>query len=291
MKAFPKGSIGEMMIDCIEELKSGGIENPARDVELMMTCALGESRSDLYSDRSKILPEEKRLLLIDYLKRRLAGEPVQYILGETEFYGLPFKIDRRALIPRPETESLVEKALEILKKMDNPSVLDIGTGSGAIAVALAVNCDCIVTAIDYSGEALTLAKENCILNNVDNKVRLLELDFLSDDFAERLGNKFDMIVSNPPYVAENEVSGLDICIKDFEPQSALTDNEDGLKFYRRMAEIVKDICKPGGWVLLEIASMRDSEVKEILRHSLENLQIFPDLTEKPRVAVGQCSLN
>jgi len=291
MKPFPKNSLGEMMVYCIGELKSAGIENPEREVELMMMSLLGDNRSALYGDRSKIMSEADRQILTKFLDRRLSGEPVQYILGETEFYGLTFKVDGRALIPRPETESLVERALEILKKIDRPRVLDIGTGSGAIAVALAVNSDCKVTAIDYSGEALSLAMENCILNHVEDKVKLAELDFLSDDFAEQLGNKFAMVVSNPPYIAGNEVPDLDVCIRDFEPVIALTDDEDGLKFYRRLAKIVKDICQPGGWIILEIASVRDSEVMKILENSLENLQIFPDLTGKPRVAVGRCSLN
>lgn len=289
MKSASAMTLGEMMISCTQELKSVGIENAGREMEILLTSVLGESRTDLYYDRNKLLSESNCLMVKEYSKRRRTGEPIQYIVGDTEFFSLQFKTDKRALIPRPETEILVEKAIELLRGMDNPAVLDIGTGSGAIAAAVAANCDCRVTAIDCSEEALELAGENCQLNNVDKKVDLIKFDFLSENFSNHYDAKFDLVVSNPPYVSLGEVSSLDANIKDFEPMIALTDNADGLTFYRRIAELTTNICKPGGWVLLEIADNRGTEVMEIMQSKLTSLKIFPDLTGRDRVIAGQCS--
>lgn len=218
--------------------------------------------------------------------RRLANEPLQYIIGETEFYGLRMYTTPSALIPRSETELLVERALEEAKGRARLRVLDIGTGCGAIALSIAKHKpEAEVIAIDVSPEAIELAlknKERLELSNVNCRT----VDVLSD--AVYVIGQFDLILSNPPYISTREFEMLSEEVRDFEPRIALTDEGDGLKFYTRIAEICPQILAPGGAVILELSFDTSESVIEIFREaSFTQLSLTQDLAGIERILVAK----
>lgn len=283
-------TIQDILFNTIQIFRTAGIINSGGNAETLLGSVMNMNRTELFMNHSRSVSEENRAAFERLVERRLDGEPLQYIIGEMEFFSLPLKIDRRALIPRPETETLVEIALKHLDSIHLPKILDIGTGSGAIAVAIASKIDCSVTGIDISPDALELARENAVLNNVSTRIRFLNADLLADDFPKIVGNSYDVAVSNPPYIARNEVNMLDSEIRDYEPMIALTDGGDGLEFYRRISEILPSVMKPGCRVFIEIAESRAEEVEAIMQPVLTGIEIIPDLAHRFRVLSGKCSL-
>jgi release factor glutamine methyltransferase len=219
------------------------------------------------------------------VNRRLTGEPIQYITGETEFYGLPFRVMPDVLIPRPETEHLVEKVLALAVNLPAPHIVDIGTGSGVIAVALADHLpDAQITAIDLSVSALVIARENAKNNGV--ALRFLEGDLLAPVAFE----KFEIIVSNPPYVPTADRDQLSVEVRDFEPALALFAGDDGLDIYRRLIPAAFHALIPGGFVVLEIGFGQSPAITNLLAASgFEKIEFLPDLQGIPRVASAQRS--
>jgi release factor glutamine methyltransferase len=219
------------------------------------------------------------------LLRRLRGEPIQYITGQTEFYGLPFSVTRDVLIPRPETEHLVERVLALAAAFPHPRIADIGTGSGAIAIALAHHLPhAAITAIDLSDRALALAQENAALNDVDTRIRFLRGDLLAPVANER----FDLIVSNPPYVAEADRPSLSVEVRDHEPALALFAGADGLAVYQRLIPAAHAALAPGGFLALEIGAGQSSAVASLLTAaSFAEIQSTPDLQGIPRVLTAR----
>ena len=217
------------------------------------------------------------------IERRSQGEPIQYITGETEFYGLPFRVTLDVLIPRPETEHLVEKVIELAAQFKNPHIVDVGTGSGAIAVALArAQLQAQVTAIDLSSQALKIAEENARRNGV--YLRFLQGDLL----APVAGERFEIIVSNPPYVPSEDRASLSIEVRDHEPALALFAGEDGLEVYRRLIPAAFDALTPSGFVALEIGFGQSSAIATLLIGSgFEQIEFIPDLQGIPRVACAR----
>jgi len=213
------------------------------------------------------------------IQRRLAGEPIQYITGETEFYGLPFRVTRDVLIPRPETEHLVEKVLELATHFFAPRILDVGTGSGCIAVSLAHGIPhAHITAIDLSASALAIARENAKINGVE--VRFIKGDLL----VPVAGERFEIVVSNPPYVASADRDTLSVEVRDFEPALALFAGEDGLEVYRRLIPAAFNALVPGGFVVLEIGHGQEQEIRALLSaNGFENIECINDLQGIPRV--------
>lgn len=289
MKLYKDITVGEVLAASVLKMRMIGVMEPEQNAEIMLEKILGLKRTELLLDRSRPIMRHQRRMMNRFMARRLTGEPVQYIVGETEFFGLPFKTDRRALIPRPETETLVESTLALAADMTRPEALDIGVGSGAIAVALAANSDCRVTAVDCSSEALELAVENSRLNGVEERIDFIALDIGDEDSTSRIGRKFDLVVSNPPYISREEMSNLEPQIRDYEPKAALTDDSDGLEFYRLMAEILPKLCAEGGWALFEVAANRSEDVFDIFRGRLKKISLNDDLAGRPRVLKGQCS--
>ena len=217
------------------------------------------------------------------LVRRLKGEPVAYILGMHEFYGLPLKTTPATLIPRSDTETLVEAALDKLAPNENLKVLDLGTGTGAIALAIAKNRpQAQVTAVDFSHEALSIAKENA--QNLDlPRVRFLQ----SNWFSSLQNEKFDVVVSNPPYIAENDVHLTQGDLR-FEPLSALASGKDGLDDIRRIIQAAPSYLNPNGWLMLEHGYDQAEKVAELLRlHGFEQISHAPDLSGTLRVTLGR----
>jgi release factor glutamine methyltransferase len=217
------------------------------------------------------------------IQRRLTGEPMQYIIGETEFYGLAFRVTPDVLIPRPETEHLVEKAIELSATFQAPRIVDIGTGSGAIAVALARNLsNAQITAIDLSAPALTIARENAELHAV--AIRFLQGDLLAPVVEEQ----FDIVVSNPPYVPESDRPTLSVEVRDHEPSLALFAGADGLDIYRRLIPQAFECLVSGGFIALEIGYGQSAAIAGLLGAAgFRNIEFTPDLQGIPRVSCAQ----
>ena len=239
----------------------------------------------LSMERFMVLTTHQEAVLDDYLKRLLKYEPVQYILGYAEFYGLKFKVSPAVLIPRPETEELVEL---VISAISNPKskILDIGTGSGCIPIALKKNIpDADVTSIDISEDALHIAKENATTNDV-------EVSFINKDILRNIpDHRFDIIVSNPPYIGYDEKEKMNDNVLIYEPHLALF-SDDPLLFYRRIAEITPKILNPKGKIYLEVSEYRAKEVADIFNKVGEDnnlsatVQIKKDMSGKDRIVVA-----
>jgi len=256
------------------------------EAELVYSHILGCDRLSLYLNKEAYLDREKSAQVSRILSRRITGEPLQYILGACEFMGLKFKIDKRALIPRPETEILVQVAIEQLKAMNivSPRVLDLGTGSGCIGVAIAkLFPQSIVWAADISAQALQLAKENACLNNVD--IKFLQGDLFSA--LENIQEKFDLIISNPPYVAISQLGALP-CEISFEPVEALEAGIDGLDFYRHIINKAAIYLNNNGLLALEIGfSQAESVSAMVLDRNFSDIKIINDYNNIERVVIAK----
>ncbi|MFZ4620887.1 MAG: peptide chain release factor N(5)-glutamine methyltransferase [Bacteroidota bacterium] len=250
-----------------EYLKEKKIEDARLTIELLLSHVLSYQRIQLYTSFDKPLSDEELARFKELLKRRLANEPLQYITGSTQFMGLPFAVDRRVLIPRPETEILVDQCVKTVKQSfaneGTISILDLGTGSGCIAVALAKLLPAsTVTAVDVSVEALAVAQQNAVTNNLQDRVRFEQNDILQMS-GGILSEKFHCIISNPPYISEKEFAEVSKDVKDFEPNSALTDHGDGLKFYPPIASFAMDHLTGNGFVCVEHAYDQSELVQKI----------------------------
>ncbi|MDY2842082.1 MAG: peptide chain release factor N(5)-glutamine methyltransferase [Candidatus Borkfalkiaceae bacterium] len=258
-----------------ETLKNSGVEEKA-EAEWIVALTLGVKRSEVYTDDT-VKPSlvEKVDALV---KERATGRPLWYCVGNADFYGYTLKTDERALIPRPETELLAENALKYLD--GGKSALDLCTGSGAIAIVLKKKSGAEVTATDVSGDALALAAENAAKNGA-------EIEFIkSDMFAELGDRKFDLIVSNPPYVASDEIETLQREVRDFEPRIALDGGRDGLDYYRIIAKEAKSHLKDGGILLLECGENQADAVIELL-YGYKNAEKIKDLENIDRIVKAE----
>jgi len=264
-----------------------GVDSPRLTIELLLAHLLKKRRLDLYLEFERELDEATLSTLREMVRRRAEGEPLQYITGEAEFCGLKFAVDRRVLIPRPETELLVEVALEQLKECGAAKVVDLCTGSGCIAVALAkkLGDGAEIYATDVSAEALALAEVNADRHGIEKKIRFLQgdlLDVLPDSLA------VDAIVSNPPYIASGDLARLPKEVREFEPVHALVAGDDGLNFYRRIAGNARRFLLPDGFLCLELG---DGQRPDVERMCVENgwmvVHVVKDLQGKERVIVAR----
>ncbi len=235
------------------------------EIEQMLTSLLSCKRTDLYT-KDITFNNGKFNQLLTMLKRRENGEPLQYILGEAEFMGLDFKVDKRVLIPRPETEIITEKAIELSKNNSISKILDLCTGCGNIAVSLVCSLPNVeVFASDISVSALSLAKKNALRHKMQKKIKFVQSD-LFKAFTKRNSPKFDFIVSNPPYVRNEEIDTLQKEVRR-EPRIALDAGVDGLDFYRRIINNAALVLKKDGFVLLEIGFGQVQHIKKIVLSS------------------------
>ena len=264
------------------------IESPRIEAELLLGHILNLKRTELYLNSQQVLSPEEEGGLQKLIKERLSGKPLQYILGEVEFYGLKFKIDHKALIPRPETEILVSKVLEYFKKekreTDILNIVDIGTGSGNIAIALTCNLkNSFVYATDLSSDALSLARDNAKINKIEDRIEFSCGDLLTPLRGKNLEGKIDVIVSNPPYVQKEEKEILPREVKDYEPEIALFP-EEGL--YRRIIEQSSIYMKKEGGILaLETGYNQAQVVKNLIeaKGDYTTIEIIKDLAGIERV--------
>ena len=267
-------------------LRVGSHPDRARlDSETLFLHVLGENKAWLLAHLDDELPGDKVARFNDLIERRYAGEPIQYITGEQEFYGLPFRVTADVLIPRPETEHLVEKALGLAAEFERPRIVDVGTGSGAIAVALAYRFPLAqIAAVDISPAALDVARENASRNGVGGRIDFKQSDLLDAVADER----FEMVVSNPPYVPTTDRDSLSVEVRDHEPGLALFAGADGLDVYRRLIPAAFAVLEPGGLLLMEIGYGQSAAVAAPLTESgFEKVEFVPDLQGIPRVACGQ----
>lgn len=265
-------------------LSAGPHPDRARqDTDTLLLHVLEKTKSWLLAHSDEQLAASEASRYAELLERRYRGEPIQYIVGEAEFYGLPFRVTPDVLIPRPETEHLVEKALEVAASFPAPRIVDVGTGSGCIAVALAHHLpQARITAIDLSAPALAIAEENAKRNGV--ALRFLEGDLLTPVAGEH----FDLIVSNPPYVPLADRASLAVEVRDHEPALALFAGPDGLEICRRLIPSAFAALVPGGFLLLEIGHGQSQAIAALLAASgFRQIELIPDLQSIPRVACAQ----
>jgi release factor glutamine methyltransferase len=270
-----------------EYLQKKGVESARLNAELMLAHILNCKRLNLYLMFDRPLSDDEVNTYRDFLARRGKREPLQYILGKTDFYNITLKTDSRALIPRPETELLVETIHNIYKDKEGLNFLDIGVGSGCITVALLKNLkEAKATAIDISEDALSLTRENLHLNKVENQITLLKFDALEDDYY-KLG-KFDFIVSNPPYVSKTEFENLQPELKNYEPIIALTDNEDGIKFYKTIIQNSHHLLNSQGKIFFELNPSVAKKVEELLEeNNFININLIKDFNNHFRIIYGE----
>ncbi len=337
--------------------KEKGIDEAKRSAEYLLAHALGQKRLQLYLRFDQPVAENELVRFRELVRRRLRGEPVQYIVGTTEFYGLEFAVSPAVLIPRPETEHLVEAVVDRQRAdadrqcadvdqqradadrqradvdrqradadrqradadrqradadpqcadadrqradadrqraagaAGEASILDIGTGSGIIAITLAAQLpNARVTAIDVSDAALEIARANAARNDVDDRISLVKQDILTSEL-NGIGGPFDIVVSNPPYIAAAEIETLQPEVRAFEPVEALTDGADGLTFYRRFASLLPRLLRPGGLLAVEIGYGQSGDVREIFADSgLEDIEVLKDYSGIDRVVLGRMTI-
>ena len=269
-----------------EYLEKKGVESPRINAELLLAHILKCKRLDLYLTFDRPLSEEEVTLYRSFLKRRGEYEPLQYIVGSVDFYGLPFFVNSSVLIPRQETEILVEEIIEQNKNNPSIKILDIGTGSGNIAVSLAKYLPgSKVIAVDISKDALELAGKNSVLNGTENQVKFIENDILKSYPEEK---EFDIIVSNPPYVSVNDFEKLRPELKVYEPRQALTDDADGLIYYREISIKAKELLHRGGRLYFETGEGQSEAVRKILEENdYESIITKNDYLNIERVVSGE----
>jgi release factor glutamine methyltransferase len=277
-------TVGEALAHGTHVLAEAGIDTARLEAELLLAKACDDcARALLYMELRRELSPEAEEQYGSVLSRRARREPLAYVLGHWGFRRLTLKTDKRALVPRPETEIVVERALEHLDGLDEPRVLDVGTGTGAIALAIAdEHPGASVTAIDVSPDALALARENLELVDVDGRVR-----FVEHDLTEGLGNDdFDLVVSNPPYVEPEDVGTLQPEVRDWEPRIALVAHGAT----QALARAATEALRPGGWIVLETAENQAGNLKALLDElGYDHLRISPDMAGRDRVIEGRWS--
>ena len=271
-------TLGEVLRRATEYLAGKGVESPRLDAEHLLGKALGLSRVELYMHHDRPLGDAERDEFRELVRRRGEREPLAYILGEWGFRRLTLKTDRRALVPRPETEVVVERCLALLDG-GTPRVLDVGTGTGAIALAIAQeHPGARVTALEVSSDALALARENAERTGIS-------VDFVEGDLVGGLGeSEYDLVVSNPPYVMKEEIDTLQPEVRDWEPRLATVGGEHT----KLIAGHAFEALRPGGHVVLEVADTRAADAAELLEAlGYDEVRVTEDLTGRDRIVEGK----
>ena len=275
-----------LYMDIRQQLRTAGVQASTLEARELVCFASGKTRQQLQRDGQLYVPpavEEQARALV---RRHLAGEPVAYLIGEWEFYGLPLDIDRQVLIPRADTETLVDCALPFLRGQAGSRVLDLCAGSGCIGLAVASQvADCRVTLGDISEGALRICRQNIRRNDLSDRVAPLQVNAMAAP-PRQLGT-YDCILCNPPYIPTGDIAGLDVSVRDFEPHDALDGGEDGLDFYRAVSSLGREALRTGGRLLVEVGIGQADDVLRIMRSfGFGDLEITPDPVGIPRVVQG-----
>lgn len=255
-----------------------GVDDYA-DIDWIMCEVLGKRRSELAFVSEISVEDEAKIM--NAAEKRMKHIPLGYIFGKTNFYGYDLMVNENVLIPRLDTEILIETAIKEIKSRENATILDIGTGSGAIAIVLNKETNAKTIAVDVSEKALEVAKQNAITNNA-------EVEFIHSNLFENLGKiKVDFIVSNPPYIESSVIAGLDKEVRDNEPILALDGGEDGLDFYRVIVKEAKNHLNPNGMLLFEIGYNQGEALKELMKDDFKNVKVIKDYGNNDRVVIGE----
>ena len=296
MEQLKEWQVVELLKTTTDFFTSKNVDEPRISAELLLAHVLGKSRLDLYLHYNRPVYQDELERFRVLCRERLEGRPVQYILGEQYFYGLRFQVDERVLIPRPETELLVEHALELLGFSNRGGdgevkVLDIGTGSGCIALTMAKLClNLQVTAVDCSPRALEVALLNAEKLGVESRVSFILADMQSEAFVGALqGAAYDLVISNPPYIPRSEWEGLQREVRQFEPEVALT-TPSGMECYQALAALGPKLLLPGGKLSLELHSDAAQEVSALMAaEGFSSITVLKDYSQHDRVISGQHS--
>jgi len=276
--------IGDALKRASQILKDAKIETPITDSQLLLSFLLKKPRWKLITDRNEKLPEEIQLQYFLLIKKRAEGYPVAYLTGKKYFYGIEFDVEEGVLIPRPETEILVEEVLKKLPKKDKVHGLEIGIGSGNISVSLLKNkSNLIMTGVDISDKALQISTRNAIKQGVIDRF-FIKKSNLFENIDKKL--KFDFIISNPPYISVEEYKTLSKEVKK-EPIEALVADKDGLAFYEKIISFGTKFLKDNGFFAFEIGHKQGEKVKKLLEKKGFRSKILKDLQNLPRVVIGE----
>ena len=280
-------TIRDIIIKYSQELEKIS-DTPRLDVELFLQKALGDvDRIYIHLNLNKELTKEQYDEFLGYINDMINGRPVAYIVGNREFMGLDFFVKEGVLIPRPDTETLVEEIIELCKnKNEEINIVDIGTGSGAITVSLAKYIEnSKITSLDISDIPLEVGKINAVNNGVDNRIEFLKSDVFTA--IKNTEKKFDIIVSNPPYIPKKDIETLHTQVKDYEPYNALEGGEDGLDFYRQITEESVQYLKQGGILAYEVGHDQSEDVSKIMKHhGYDKIYTKKDIQGIDRVVIG-----
>lgn len=273
-------NIRELIIKNSIILKEAGIEEYKLEAELFLAHTLNTTRLDILTDAFREVSERDREVFENMIKRRSLHEPAAYITGSREFMGLDFNVQRGILIPRPDTEILVEAVIEKVKEKGFKNLVEVGIGSGCISISIAKYTDIECVGSDISPVAIETATENAKINEVEDRVKF----YLGDVFKGIPEGKYDIIVSNPPYIREKDMELLMDDVKDYEPHTALYGGKDGLDFYRKITDGGKKLLNDGGYIFYEIGYDEAVEVSEILeKNGFVDIEVVKDLSGLDRV--------
>lgn len=274
-------------------LKDNGLEEAGLDAWLLLEYKTGKNRAYYFAHGDEPVSDETAAEYLDLIGKRAGHIPVQQLTHQAFFMSYEFYVNENVLIPRQDTETLVEEGLKCLDDVEKPEILDMCTGSGCILISLLLERqDAHGAGVDVSPEALEVAKENASLLNVENRADLVESDLFSAPYfcekGGKEGGKYDILISNPPYIATEEIETLMEEVRLHDPRKALDGMEDGLYFYRKITEEAGEYLKPGGWLLYEIGCTQGEAVSEMLRNAgFEKVQVVKDLPGLDRVVMGQ----
>ena len=273
----------ELLVDASKQLKFYKFNSAKLDAELILSKTLGLSREKILLNLNEKINDEVLEKFNYYLKLRKQKRPIAYILGFKDFWKYKFQVDKNVLIPRPETELIIEQALKNLPKLSKKNILDIGTGSGCIIISIIKEREnCKATAIDKSLKALKVAKLNAEMHHVQKKIKFLNIDV--DKYS---ANKYDVIVSNPPYIKDIEILSLDKDVKLNEPKLALSGGKSGLNKVFKVIKKSQKLLKTKGKLILEIGDKQSKEVKKyLIKNNFNQIQVFKDLSKKDRCVVS-----
>ena len=273
----------ELLVDASKQLKFYKFNSAMLDAELILSKTLGLSREEILLNLNEKINDEVLEKFNYYLKLRKKNRPIAYILGFKDFWKYKFQVDKNVLIPRPETELIIEQALKNLPRLSKKNILDIGTGCGCIIISIIKEREnCKATAIDKSLKALKVAKLNAEMHHVLKKIK-----FLNIDVDKYFANKYDLIVSNPPYIKDIEILSLDKDVKLNEPKLALSGGKSGLNKVFKVIKKSQKLLKTNGKLILEIGDKQSKEVKKyLIKNNFNQIQVFKDLSRKDRCIIG-----
>ncbi len=267
----------------VQRLEAADRDAPRRTAEWLLTEVLDCDRGHLYAHPERPVGLDDARQFEDMVERCVDGEPLQHVLGYASFRGLRIQVSPAVMVPRPETEEVVEAALEMIDDVDTPHVLDVGTGSGCIALAIKHDRpDAQVQAWDVSPDALAVARENA--NRLGLDIHFAEVDLFSDTLGNSLAAPVDLLVSNPPYIPDDEAEALPSVVRNYDPDVALFSGDDPLRFYRALAARASTLCRPGAAVVLETHADYAQDAATVLQQNgLDDVRVQTDLSGRPRI--------